>query len=90
MKRWLANHVWLIFWVVCLSQAALWIWWINFAMDNRPQMIEPKKPAAAAPAESTQGDQASRPPPAPAESPQGGRASRPPPETDSTREGAPP
>ncbi len=54
MKRWLAEHVWLIFWVVCLSQAVLWAWWISFAVKNRPQAIEPGRPAAGQMVDSTE------------------------------------
>lgn len=42
MKRWFADHIWIVFWIACLSQAALWIWWINYAGKHTPQRIEPE------------------------------------------------
>lgn len=61
MKRWIADHIWIVFWIACLSQASLWVWWINHAAKHTPQRIEPAPPRSAvvAPAEA---DESGNPP----------------------------
>lgn len=41
VRKWFANRIWLVFWVACLGQAGLWVWWYNYASKHTPERIEP-------------------------------------------------
>ncbi len=41
IRKWFAKRIWLVFWVACLGQAGLWVWWYNYASKHTPEWIEP-------------------------------------------------